>query len=201
MAVVTIGYVQAGTKENIIPDQAVLGVNVRSFKPDIRKQLLAAIERITKGETQAGGSLREPLIEHTKTTDSVYNEPALAQRLRAPLEAVLTKEHVVTQEPVTASEDFSYFVKQGIPGFYFELGGANPEKFAAAKAAGTILPPTTRPSSLQIRNPPSKPASPLKSPFCAISCKAPPTTCASQSPQRPEPRRPGNFIAEPASDP
>jgi hippurate hydrolase len=140
MAVVTIGYVQAGTKENIIPDQAVLGLTVRSFKPEIRKQLLAAIERITKGEAQAGGSPREPLIEYTKTTDSVYNDPALAQRLRAPLEAVLTKEHVVAQEPVTASEDFSYFVKQGIPGFYFELGGANPEKLAAAKAAGTILP-------------------------------------------------------------
>jgi len=140
MAVVTVGYLQAGTKDNIIPDQAVLGLTVRSFKPEIRKQLLAAVERITKGESQAGASPREPLIEHTKATDSVYNDPALAQRLRVSLETALGKDRVVTQEPVTASEDFSYFVKQGIPGFYFELGGANPEKFAAARAAGTILP-------------------------------------------------------------
>jgi metal-dependent amidase/aminoacylase/carboxypeptidase family protein len=46
----------------------------------------------------------------------------------------------VTEEPITASEDFSYFVEQGIPGFYFELGGADPEKFSEAKAAGTQLP-------------------------------------------------------------
>jgi hippurate hydrolase len=140
MAVVTVGYLQAGTKDNIIPDQAVLGVNIRSFKTEIRKQLLAAIERITKGEAQAGASPREPLIEHTKATDSVYNDPALAQRLRASLETALGKDRVVTQEPVTGSEDFSYFVKQGIPGFYFELGGANPEKSAEAKAGGTLLP-------------------------------------------------------------
>jgi hippurate hydrolase len=43
-------------------------------------------------------------------------------------------------EPITASEDFSYFVEQGIPGFYFSLGGADPKKLAEAKAAGTNLP-------------------------------------------------------------
>ena len=47
---------------------------------------------------------------------------------------------MVSEEPQTASEDFSYFVKQGIPGFYFNLGGADPEKLAQAKAAGTTLP-------------------------------------------------------------
>src|SRR5258708_33905344 len=44
------------------------------------------------------------------------------------------------EEPITASEDFSYFVEQGVPGFYFSLGGADPEKLAEAKAAGTMLP-------------------------------------------------------------
>jgi hippurate hydrolase len=44
------------------------------------------------------------------------------------------------EEPITASEDFSYFTEQGIPGFYFSLGGADPEKLAQAKAAGTTLP-------------------------------------------------------------
>ncbi len=140
MAVVTVGYVQAGTKNNIIPDQAVLGLTVRSYKAEIRKQVLAAIARITKAEAEASGAPREPLIEHPESTDSVYNEPALAQRLRAPLEGVLGKERVVTAEPKTPSEDFSYFIQQGIPGFYFDLGGANPERLAAAKVAGTILP-------------------------------------------------------------
>jgi amidohydrolase len=140
MAVITVGYIQAGTKNNIIPDQAEMGLTVRTYKGDVRKQLLAAITRITKAEAEAAGAQREPLIEHYEGTDAVYNDPALAQRLRVPLERELGKDNVLTDEPITASEDFSYFVEQGIPGFYFSLGGADPEKYAAAKAAGTTLP-------------------------------------------------------------
>lgn len=140
MAVVTVGYIRAGTKNNIIPDLAELGLTVRTYKAEVRKQVLAAITRITKAEAEAAGAQREPSIEHYEGTDAVYNDPALAKRLRAPIEAALGKGHVVTEEPQTASEDFSYFVEQGIPGFYFSLGGANPEKYARAKAAGTTLP-------------------------------------------------------------
>jgi amidohydrolase len=140
MAVVTVGYIHAGTKNNIIPDQAELGLTVRTYKAEVRKQVLAAITRITKAEAQAGGAVREPLIEELENTDSVYNDPALAQRLRGTLESALGKANVVLEEPNTGSEDFSYFVEQGIPGFYFGLGGADPEKFAQAKASGTMLP-------------------------------------------------------------
>jgi amidohydrolase len=140
MTVITVGYIRAGTKNNIIPDQAELGLTVRTYKADIRKQVLAAIARITKAEAQAAGAPREPLIERLEFTDAVYNDPALAQRLRSALESKLGKDNVVSEEPQTASEDFSYFVKQGIPGFYFNLGGADPEKLAQAKAAGTTLP-------------------------------------------------------------
>ena len=140
MAVVTVGYIQAGTKNNIIPDQAELGLTVRTNKPEVRKQVLAAITRITNGEAEAAGAPHPPLIDRNEGTDLVYNDPALAQRLRASLESALGKSHVVIEEPITASEDFSYFIEQGIPGFYFSLGGADPEKFAQAKAAGTMLP-------------------------------------------------------------
>jgi len=140
MAVITVGYIQAGTKNNIIPDHAELGLTVRTFKPEIRKQILAAIARITKAEAEAGGAPREPLIEHYESTDSVYNDPALAQRLRAPLEAALGKTNVITTEPITPSEDYAFFVEQGVPSLYFSLGGADPEKFAQAKATGVMLP-------------------------------------------------------------
>jgi amidohydrolase len=140
MAVVTVGYVQAGTKNNIIPDQAQMGLTVRTYKQDVRKQVLAAITRITNAEAAAAGAPREPLVEHYEGTDSVYNDPALAERMRAPLEVALGKDKVVTAEPIAPSEDFSYFVAQGVPGFYFSLGGADPEKFAQAKTAGTTLP-------------------------------------------------------------
>jgi amidohydrolase len=140
MAVVTVGYIHAGNKNNIIPDEAELGLTVRTYKAEVRKQILAAISRITKAEAEAAGAPREPKIEHYEGTDSVYNNPALAERLKGTLESALGKDNVVMEEPHTGSEDYSVFIEQGIPSLYFSLGGANPEKFAAAQAAGTTLP-------------------------------------------------------------
>ncbi|MGO8794655.1 MAG: amidohydrolase [Candidatus Sulfotelmatobacter sp.] len=140
MAIVTVGYIRAGTKNNIIPDQAELGLTVRTNKTEVREQVLAAISRIVKAEAEAGGAPREPLIEHYEATDLVYNDPVLVQKLKPVLESALGGDHVVIAEPITASEDFSYFVEQGIPGFYFSLGGADPQKFAEAKAQGVTLP-------------------------------------------------------------
>jgi len=140
MAVVTVGYVRAGTKNNIIPDQAEMGLTIRTFKQDVRKHILAAISRIANAEAEAAAAPREPSVEHYEGTDLVYNNPELAERLRAPLEAALGKSNVVTAEPIAPSEDFSYFVEQGVPGFYFSLGGADPQKFAEAKATGNRLP-------------------------------------------------------------
>ena len=140
MAVVTVGYIHAGNKNNIIPDEAELGLTVRTYKADVRKQVLAAIERITKAEAVAAGAPREPTIEHYEATDSVFNDPSLAARLKGTLESALGKDNVVMEEPHTASEDYSVFIEQGIASLYFSLGGANPEKLAAAQAAGTTLP-------------------------------------------------------------
>jgi amidohydrolase len=140
VAVVTVGYMQAGTKNNIIPDQAELGLTVRSYKPDVRKQVLAAIERITKAEASAAGATHEPKIEIYEATNAVYNDPALARRMQDVLESALGKDIVIADDPSMASEDFSYFTAQGVPSFYFTLGGAEPGKFAEAKASGTNLP-------------------------------------------------------------
>ena len=140
MAVVTVGYIQAGTKNNIIPDHAELGLTVRTNNTEVRKQVLAAIERITKAEAEAADAPRPPSIDHYEQTDLVYNDPVLASRLKDVLQSALGKENVVMDEPITASEDFSYFTAQGIPGFYFSLGGADPQKFAEARSAGTMLP-------------------------------------------------------------
>jgi amidohydrolase len=140
MVVVTVGYVRAGTKNNIIPDQAELGLTVRTYKADVRKQVLAAIPRITKAEALAAGATKEPLVELLETTDSVYNDPGLAQRLRVPLEAALGKENVITTDPIAPSEDYSAFIQQGVPSLYFSLGGADPQKYAETKGAEGALP-------------------------------------------------------------
>jgi hippurate hydrolase len=138
--VVTVGYVNAGTKNNIIPDQAELGLTVRTQTSEVRAQILSAITRIANAEAQAGNAPRAPSIERYEATDSVYNDPALAQRLQRPLAAALGGDEVVKGERITASDDFSAFVAQGIPGFYLILGGADPQKFAEARAHGTTLP-------------------------------------------------------------
>ena len=140
VAVITVGYFQAGTKNNVIPDHAELGITVRSYKPEVRARLLAAIDRIAKAEANAAGAPREPKIEHYEATDAVYNDPALAQRMEGVLDSTLGKENVIVEDPGLASEDFSFLTAQGVPSFYFSLGGANPEKYAEAKSAGVSLP-------------------------------------------------------------
>ena len=140
MAVVTVGYINAGTKNNIIPDHAEMGLTVRTRNAEVRKQILAAIDRITKAEAAAAGAPRPPDVDHYEGADLVYNAPALAMRMKGVLEAALGKSNVLLEPPITASEDFSDFVEQGVPGFYFSLGGADPKKFAEAKATGVMLP-------------------------------------------------------------
>ncbi len=139
-AVITVGYIQAGTKNNIIPDEAQMGLTVRSYKPEVRSHLLAAIARVTKAEAEAAGAERLPLIEKYESTSAVFNDPVLTQHLAGVLEGTLGKGNVITENPIMTSEDYSVFVEQGIPSFYFTLGAANLQKYAEAKSSGRNLP-------------------------------------------------------------
>jgi amidohydrolase len=152
-AVITIGYIQAGTKNNIIPDDAQMGLTVRSFKPEVRQHLLTAIERVAKGEAMAAGAEKMPLVEKYESTSAVYNDPVLTQHLAGTLEGVLGKGTVVTEDPIMTSEDYSYFVEQGVPSFYFTLGVADPQKLAAAQAAGRQLPSNHSPLFAPVPDP------------------------------------------------
>lgn len=140
LAIVTVGYVRAGTKNNIIPDRAELGLTVRTRTRGVREHVLSAIKRIATAEAAAADAPRAPLIEHYESTDAVYNDPALATRMRAVLEGALGPRNVIDQEPITASEDFSVLVEQGIPGFYMSLGGADPTRWEQAQHGGPPLP-------------------------------------------------------------
>lgn len=139
-AIVTVGYLHAGTKNNVIADEAELGLTVRSFKSEVREQVLAAISRIVNAEAQAAGAPRPPRIERFESTAAVFNDPGLVARLRPVLETALGKDNVETEQPLFGSEDYSFYVDAGIPSFYFSLGGADPAAFAQAKASGAQLP-------------------------------------------------------------
>lgn len=139
-AVVTVGSFQGGTKNNIIPDEVKLLLTVRSYKQEVRKHLLASIERIAKGEAMAGGAVREPLVTVTPGTNAAFNNLELNKRVVGILRGALGQDNVVELPPKMVSEDFSEFGGAGIPSVMFYVGAQEPAKFAAAQKSGTILP-------------------------------------------------------------
>jgi amidohydrolase len=140
IAVITVGSIQAGTKNNIIPDTAQLALTVRSRKNEVREHVLAAIDRVVKGEAIAAGVEKMPLVEKYESTSAVYNDPVLADQLIPVLESALGKNNVILQEPIMASEDYAAFIEGGVPSLYFELGAADPAKLAASQTSGVPLP-------------------------------------------------------------
>ncbi len=138
--VITVGTIHGGTKNSIIPDEVKLQLTVRSYKPEVRKRVLASIERVAKGEAMAGGAPQEPLVKVTPAANAMYNDPALTKRLVTTLRGVLGQANVVEVEPTMVFEDFAEFNLAGIPSADFWVGGVEPVKFAAAQQSGTPLP-------------------------------------------------------------
>ncbi|HEV8130539.1 MAG TPA: amidohydrolase [Acidobacteriota bacterium] len=144
-AVVTVGSIHGGTKHNIIPDEVKLQLTVRAYKEEVRKNILASIERITKNTALAAGvpEERAPIISvSTEFTTATYNDPALTLRLAKVFETTLGSKNVVEWPPIMGSEDFGYFSLEGhkIPICIFWLGAVDPAKVIQSKQAGTQLP-------------------------------------------------------------
>ena len=138
--VITVGAINGGTKNSIIPDEVKMLLTVRTYKPEVRKRVLASIERVAKGEAMAGGAPKEPLVKITPAANATYNDPELTKRLVATLRGVLGQANVVELAPVMGFEDFAEFNVAGIPSADFWLGAVEPVKFAAAQKSGTPLP-------------------------------------------------------------
>ena len=138
--VVTVGSIHGGTKHNIVPEEVHLQLSVRTFKPQVRERVLAAIERVTKAEAQAADAPRAPLITVSHVANATFNDPLLTQRIVAALTPVLGKEHLVELPPNTVSEDFSEFHLAGIPSLMLFVGGVEPKAYATLTAAGKTAP-------------------------------------------------------------
>ena len=122
--VVTVGTIHAGTRPNVIPEQASLGLNVRAYSDDVRERILAAIERIVRGEAAAAGSPREPEIRTSARYPVTENDPDVASRVAGAFAGAFGAERVHDVEPLTASEDFSEIPRAfGAPYCYWALGG------------------------------------------------------------------------------
>jgi amidohydrolase len=143
--VVTVGSIHGGTKHNIIPDEVDLQLTVRAYKEEVRKRVLASIERITKGIAMAAGipEDRAPVVKYSETqmTTATYNDPQLTERLAAVFVKALGQENVVKLEPVMMSEDFGFLsLNQKIPATLFTLGAVDPAKVKLSRESRTSLP-------------------------------------------------------------
>jgi len=139
-AVVTVGSIHGGTKHNVIPDEVKLQLTVRSYKDEVRKHLLEAIERIAKAEAAAARAPKPPEVKVTDGTPATYNDPALTKRIAGALQRGLGAANVSEGVPVMAGEDFSEYGRAGVPATVLWVGAVEPKKLAAAKAGGPSLP-------------------------------------------------------------
>jgi hippurate hydrolase len=125
--VVTVGSLQAGSKSNIIPDDATLLVNLRAYDMDVRDRIVAAVERIVRGECASAGSPREPVFEYYDQYPLTDNDPAVDAVVRQAFEAHFGRDRVHDLARVPASEDFSVIADAfGVPYTYWGLGGFTP---------------------------------------------------------------------------
>jgi len=137
-AVVTVGAIHGGTKRNVIPDEVQLLMTVRTYKPEVRKRVLASIERIAKGVATAAGvpADRMPVVEllANESVGSTYNDPQLTDRLAAALTKQMGSQNVVKIDPLMVSEDFGLFSLGGkIPASMLNVGAVDPARIASGE--------------------------------------------------------------------
>nr|MBA2733241.1 amidohydrolase [Acidobacteriota bacterium] len=146
-AVVSIGSIHGGTRYNIIPDEVHLQLTVRAYQEEVRRKLLASLERISLGLALASGIPSElaPVVKVSETefAPATYNDPVLSLRLAETFKKTLGAQNVVEMPSLMGSEDFGLYglERHQIPTFMFWLGAVDPEKVLASKRDGFALPP------------------------------------------------------------
>ena len=138
--IVTIGSLQAGTRGNVIPDDAVLQINVRTFDDEARTRVLTAIERIVKAEATASGAPEEPEFTYFDHFPLTVNEPKATKHVAAALRGYFGADRVTELvDPLPVSEDFGSFgAEWGVPSVFWYVGGTDPQLYQQAEKAGRI---------------------------------------------------------------
>ena len=138
-AVLTVGSSVAGFKSNIIPDRAVLLVNLRTYDMALRQRMMEGIERMVRAECEASGSPRPPEFEYFDQYPLTDNDPEVTQRITSAFRSHFGSETVFDLGRLTASEDFSEIPDAfGTPYTYWGVGGTDPEKYQRAVDAGRV---------------------------------------------------------------
>jgi len=138
-AVVTIGVLQAGSKENVIPDDAIIKLNVRTFNEGVRRHVLAAIERIVNAEAEASGAPRKPEITTLDRYPLNVNDETASNRIAEAFRGYFSPDRVIHTGPAPASEDFGCFgTAWKVPSVFWFVGGTDPAVYAKAKKANRL---------------------------------------------------------------
>ncbi|OKH97794.1 amidohydrolase [Streptomyces sp. CB02923] len=138
-AVVTVGSFQAGDAPNVIPDEAVVQLSVRTFDEEVRGRVLAAIDRIAKAEAIASDAPREPETEVLNTFPVTRNDDRTLERVNAAFTDHFGGQALFGYEPAAGSEDAGLIATAaGAPLYYWWLGGWDPDEFRTAMSSGRL---------------------------------------------------------------
>jgi amidohydrolase len=138
-AVVTIGSLQAGTKENVIPDEAIIKLNVRTYDEPVRRRVLSAIERIVNAESSASGAPKPPEITPLDRYPLVNNDTEATAHVVDAFRRHFTEARVREVAPTSASEDFGSFgTGWHAPNVFWFVGGTDSDLYEKAKEAGKL---------------------------------------------------------------
>lgn len=118
-SVITVGTIHGGVRHNIIPEVVEMSGTIRTFDKDVRKSLLAKLEKTVKHIAESAGA--EATFELQPNTPVTYNNVELTNRMLPSLEKAAGKENVSLNPVIMAAEDFAYYGEK-IPAFFFMLG-------------------------------------------------------------------------------
>ncbi len=123
--------------QTIVPGEALITLNVRTYDESVRKHVLDAIERIAKAEAAASAAPKPPGITTIDHYDLVKNDPEATRRVADAFRQYFPRDRVQETGPTTASEDLGSFgAEWHVPAVFWFIGGTDPELYAKAKAAG-----------------------------------------------------------------
>ena len=121
--IITVGKIQGGSRNNIIPDNCVLDGTVRSFDSAIQRSTMEKMRLMAEKIAEANGARAE--LTYSENAAVTYNDPKLVQRMLPSMKSAIGEEHFFERDWTTNAEDFSYYGLKA-PAFYFDLGGMTP---------------------------------------------------------------------------
>lgn len=124
-AVISVGRINAGIRENIIPEEAVMAGTIRTLDEEMQKKIHEKIKLTATKIAESAGATAEVIIDNK--TPVTYNDPALTEKMAASLEKAAGKENVMRINAVTGAEDFAFF-QQKVPGLFFFVGAMMPDQ-------------------------------------------------------------------------